>query len=100
MAGFVWVHHPETGGVAFQPADAVDDLWAAKGFVQVDIDLTAASAELGVLLSDLRQVPQEYVQSVAASRSATSTPPPAPVSPSESEPTSTRRRGGTSAKEA
>jgi hypothetical protein len=74
VADFVWIHNPDTGGVALQPADAVTQIWVKKGFALVDPDLAEASGALGFPVTELRQLPEDYVRDVATRR--TPAPPP------------------------
>lgn len=68
VADFVWIHNPTTGGVALQHPDAVRDLWVKKGFNRVDVDLDAASRDLGYPVTVARQLPEDYVREHASRR--------------------------------
>ena len=92
MTGFVWIHNPETDGVAYQPAAAVAELWAKKGFTRIDVDLSVVSATLGVPVADLSQVPESYVRSLAARNPAPDPIGPREEAPAESKPAAATRR--------
>jgi hypothetical protein len=63
---FAWIYNAAIDGVAFQPAAAFPDLWAKKGFVLVDLDLSEASDTLGFPVTLARQLPEDYVRAVAS----------------------------------
>lgn len=78
---FVWISHPATGGVALQPALAVDQLWTQLGWERVPLDLEEAARVAGVPALAVHQVPPDYVRDLVAPRpepSAAATPEPLP----------------------
>ncbi len=79
MADFVWIHNRATGGVALQPALAVDGMWVQLGWERVELDLEAAARQLGVPALAVHQVPESYVTELVASHATPPQPAPEPL---------------------
>lgn len=64
---WIWMHHPEHGGVTRTRRDAFDGLWAGKGWVEVtEDDARLLEASGGVSLERLTGETKAVLADVAA----------------------------------
>ncbi|WP_256789811.1 hypothetical protein [Frankia sp. AvcI1] len=70
MADWLWISHPETGGVQLVTGEALTEAWAPRGWLPVEIDYAAASAVRSVPITEPRQLDAEYVAGLVAARAA------------------------------
>lgn len=99
---YLWITHPETGGVALVSDEAHREVWEPRGWQPVPIDLAAASTAFGAPVVRPEQVTETYVRGLLAAQSAPpaveAEPTPA-AAPAPETTTSTRRTGRTKAEE-